>query len=143
MHWTKKLWPKNWKPIFVENSKIPVWLSKIAPLTIGAITIFPFVFSRKKMGDITRRHETMHFQQCVETLLLGTILLYVWDWIWGLIKYRNDWKGQKTPRGGEFTSAANKAYYRVRAEQEAYDNERDVDCLENRKRWRWIWKYKV
>jgi len=23
---------KNWKPLFIENSKIPVWLSKVAPI---------------------------------------------------------------------------------------------------------------
>ena len=44
---------KNWKPIFIENSKIPVWLSYLAPLNIGAITIFFLVFSRGKM-DATR-----------------------------------------------------------------------------------------
>jgi len=139
----KKLLPKNWKPIFVEDSKIPIWLSKIAPLTIGAITIFPFVFSRGKMNETTRRHETMHFQQCIETLLIGTMLLYVFDWIHGRIKYRNNWEGQKTPRGGLYASAGNKAYYRVRAEQEAYSNEGDKKYLENRKRLKWIFKYKV
>ena len=139
----KKFLPKNWKPLFIENSKVPVWLSKIAPLNIGAICLFVVVFSRGKADEVTRRHETVHFQQCIDTLVIGTLLLYAWDWIWGLIKYRKDLKGQKTTRGYDYTSAANKAYHRVRAEQEAYTNELDVDYLQNRKRWQWMWKYKV
>ena len=65
---------KNWKPIFIENSKIPVWLSYLAPLNIGAITIFFLVFSRDEMNDITKRHETIHFQQTLETGVIGMIL---------------------------------------------------------------------
>jgi hypothetical protein len=143
MKYLKKLLPKNWKPIFIENSKVPVWLSKIAPLNIGAITLFFLVFSRGKMDETTKRHETTHFQQTLETLIVGLIFLYLLDWLWGLIKYRKDWEGQKTTRGREYTSAANKAYYHIRAEQEAYSNEADVNYLQNRKRWRWMWKYKV
>jgi len=139
----KKLLPKNWKPIFVENSKIPVWLSKIAPLNIGAITLFFLVFSRGEMDETTKRHETFHFQQMLETLVVGLILLYLFDWIWGLVKYRKDWEGQKSTRGREYTSAANKAYHRIRAEQEAYSNELDANYPQTRKRWRWMWEYKV
>ena len=139
----KKLLPKNWKPIFIENSKIPVWLSKIAPLNIGAITLFFLVFSRGEMDETTKRHETVHFQQTLETLIVGLVFLYLLDWLWGLIKYRKDWRGQKSARGREYTSAANKAYHHIRAEQEAYSNEADVNYLQNRKRWRWMWKYKV
>jgi hypothetical protein len=139
----KKLLPKNWKPIFVEDSKIPVWLSKIAPLTIGAITIFPFVFSRGKMNETVRRHETTHFQQTLEMGVIGLIVLYLFDWLHGRIKYRKDWEGQKSSRGGLYASAGNKAYHHIRAEQEAYSKEGDKDYLQNRKRWRWIWKYKV
>ena len=139
----KWLLPKNWKPLFIENSKIPGWLSKIAPLNIGAITLFFFVFSRGEMDETTKRHETTHFQQTLEALVVGLILLYLFDWIRGLVKYRKDWEGQKSTRGREYTSAANKAYHRIRAEQEAYTNELDVDYLQTRKRWGRMWKYKV
>lgn len=139
----KRLLPKNWKPIILENSKIPVWLSKIAPLNIGAITLFPFVISRHAIDETTRRHETIHFQQALETLVLPFYLLYLINWLWGIIKYRKDWEGQKTTRGILFSSAANKAYHRIQAEQEAYTNENDAFYLQNRKRWHWLWKYKV
>ena len=95
------------------------------------------------MDEVTKRHETIHFQQTLETGVLGMILLYVWDYLVGCWKYRNDWKGQKNTRGWEYHSAANKAYHRIRAEQEAYNNELDVDYLATRPRYEWIKKYKV
>tara|TARA_R100000458_G_C8191349_1_gene184953 strand:+ start:209 stop:655 length:447 start_codon:yes stop_codon:yes gene_type:complete len=134
---------KSWKPIFIENSKIPVWLSYLAPINIGAIALFFLVFSRGKMNEVTRRHETIHFQQMLETFLIGFIVLYYWDYLVGCWKYRNDWKGQRSPRGHQYTSAANKAYFRIRAEREAYDRENTASYLSNRKRYNWIRKYKV
>ena len=118
---------KTWKPFFIENSKIPVWLSYLAPINIGAITIFFLVFSRGKMDEITKRHETIHFQQTLETGVVGMLLLYVWDYLWGYIKY-ND--------GAE-------AYRRIRAEQEAYEMADDPNYLATRPRFSWIKKYKI
>ena len=57
---------KHWKPLFIENSKIPVWLSYIAPIDISAITLGPIVISRDEMSEITKRHETIHYQQYLE-----------------------------------------------------------------------------
>ena len=126
---------KNWKPIFIENSKIPVWLSKIAPLEIYAICLGPIVFARGTLNAKLRRHETIHWQQMLELLVVGHLILYGWDWLKGRFKYRKAWKGYK--------SAGNKAYYRTRAEQEAYGNDDLSDYLENRPRWKWVWQYKV
>ena len=42
---------RNWEPIFIENSKVPVWLSYLAPINIGAIALFFLVFSRDVMKD--------------------------------------------------------------------------------------------
>ena len=134
---------KNWKPIFIENSKIPVWLSHIAPLNIGAICLGVVVFSRGAMNKRTRRHETIHFQQVLETLLIGTAIIYAYDYLKGLWKYRNDWKDQYSQRGLPYTSAGNKAYHRVRSEQEAYDNEWDLNYLATRPRLQGLTKYKV
>ena len=113
---------KNWKPIFVENSRIPVILSYIAPINIGAITCGFVVFSRDKMDDELKRHETIHFQQFLETLFIGFILFYLMDFLWNLILYRD----------GKI------AYYKIRAEEEAYDNDHDPLYLQNRKRWKWL-----
>ena len=118
---------RNWKPFFIENSRVPVWLSKFAPINIGVITLFFLVFSRSKISKVTKRHETIHFQQMLETGVIGFLVLYLFDYLHGFIKYRH----------------GAKAYRMIRAEQEAYDNELDVNYLATRPRFSWIKKYKV
>ena len=80
------------------------------------------------MSEDTKRHETIHFQQMLETFLIGFIILYYWDYARGYFKYCKDGKA---------------AYYSIRAEQEAHKNDRFPNYLSERKRWRWIWDYKV
>ncbi len=118
---------KHLKPIIFENSKVPVFLSKFAPIEIGAITLFPFVFSRGEMSEETKRHETIHFQQYLETGIVGFLGLYLWDYMISLMK------GKKGPE----------AYRSIRAEVEAWDNDGDEDYLQNRVRWAWICKKKT
>ena len=107
-----------------ENSWLPAFLSRFAPIKIGAITLFPFVFSRGEMSEKTKRHETIHFQQYLETAVVGFLVLYLWDYVISLLG------GLRGPE----------AYRNIRAEIEAWDNDDDKDYLENRKRWSWIWK---
>ena len=113
---------KKLKPIFVENSAVPVVLSHVAPIQIGAITMGFIVFSRGKMSPRLKRHETIHFQQFLETLFIGFVILYLWDWLINLVKYRN----------------GKQAYYMIRAEIEAYQNDDIEDYLENRPRFKWL-----
>ena len=109
------------KPVFIENSKVPVVLSKLAPIDIGAITIGPIVFSRGEISPTTRRHETIHWQQYIETFILGFLLLYFGFYITSLLKGR---------RGRD-------AYMEIPFEKEAYENQEDESYLENRKRYAW------
>ena len=111
-----------WKPIFIENSKVPVVLSKIAPINISAITMGFIVFSRDEMSDTTKNHETIHFQQFLETAFIGFIFLYFLDYLIGYIKFRD----------------GKKAYMNIRAEREAYAHDQNLFYLLNRKRWAWI-----
>lgn len=113
---------KHWKPIFIENSRIPVWLSYLAPIEIGAITLGFIVISREVMSETTKRHETIHFQQYLETGFIGFIFLYFWDYIWGYLHYKD----------------GSKAYFAIRAEREAYMFHYQENYLEERKRWLWI-----
>jgi len=112
---------KKWKPIFIENSRVPAWLSKIAPIEIGAISLAGLVFSRGFMSPVTKRHETIHFQQQLEMLIIPFFLLYGAFWLWGMWKHRD----------GEA------AYYVNPFEREAYINECKEDYLANRKRFAW------
>ena len=114
---------RNWKPIYIENSRILVWLSYLAPISIQAITLGVIVISKDEMSEVTKNHETIHFQQYLETLFLGFLILYFWDWFIGLVKYKD---GQK-------------AYLSIRAEQEAHKNQENLEYLPtDRKRWCWL-----
>jgi hypothetical protein len=114
---------KHWKPLFIENSKIPIWLSCLAPIEIGAITLGPIVISRNEMSETTKRHETIHFQQFLETGFIGFIILYFGYWAYNL--YLGD-DGQV-------------AYFNIPFEKEAYQNDHNEHYLKNRKRYSW-WK---
>ena len=118
---------RDWKPIFVENSWVPKVLSWFTPISIGAITLGIVVFSRGVMDDRTRQHETIHFQQFLETMFIGFLVLYCYDYIRGLIKHKD----------------GTTAYYNIRAEQEAYAQEQTLNYLQYRTRWEWIRGYRI
>lgn len=117
---------KHWKPIFFNRSKLPVWLSKLAPINIWALSFFCFVWCRGDIGGDTKRHETIHFQQQLELLFVFQWILYGLFWVHGYARYRD----------------AKLAYYRNPFEQEAYHNDQNAQYLGTRKRYNWI-KYKV
>ena len=110
------------RPWFFENSKIPVWLSYLAPIDIGAITIGPLVFSRGEMSDETKNHETIHWQQYIETGIIGFVILYYAFWFFNLLKYRD----------------GKRAYYEIPFEREAYVHDWNLNYLETRKRYAWM-----
>jgi len=107
------------KPIIVENSRIPKMLSLV--INIGAITLWPFVFVRGKANERLIRHESIHVAQYNELFVVGFLVLYLYDWLKGLIKYRN--KAE--------------AYYNIRFEQEAYMYDIVDDYLDNRRKYEW------
>ena len=114
------------KPFFFENSKIPIILSKFAPIDINAITLGPFVFSRGTLSERVKRHETIHFEQYLETFFIGFLFIYLYDYI----------------KSGFKIGFNREAYLNIRFEQEAYENDSDVNYLEKRKRFAWL-KYKL
>ena len=111
-------------PIIIKNSRVPALLSWT--MFVYAITLFPFVFIRDEGNVRTITHETIHFRQYVETLVIGFLLIYLFDYIRGLIKYRD----------------SEKAYYQIRFEQEAYSRDFYDGYLEKRKLFAWT-KYRV
>ena len=116
MSWLKKL-----KPIAFENSKIPVWLSAIAPIEINAISVGPFVICRNKFSDRTLRHETIHFQQQLEMLFVLQWIMYGLFYIIGRFRH-GSWK---------------EAYYNNPFELESYAKQDDEKYLKNRAFWAW------
>ena len=114
---------KHWKPIFVEHSRVPVWLSKFTPININAITLFCVVCARGDLSERTKRHETIHFQQFLETFVVGFIVLYYVEYFIRWLMYGFDGR---------------KAYRMISFEQEAHDCDEDVDYLFKRKRYSWL-----
>ena len=106
-------------PIIVKNSKIPKLMSWV--IDVYAITLWPFVFVRDEGNERTLRHETIHIKQYNELFVLGFLFLYLYDWLHGVIKYKD----------------TQKAYYQIRFEQEAYRNDKDPEYLSIRKCYSW------
>jgi len=112
------------KPIIFIAPKFLKAISWV--IDIYAITLWPFIISSEEMSDDVLNHETIHIAQQKELFVILFYLLYGWDYLRGMLKYRNK----------------EQAYFRIRFEQEAYENMYDEDYLENRKLYSWR-KYKV
>jgi len=95
-------------------------------IDVSAITLYPFIISRDQMSDDVLQHETIHILQQKELFVLFFYILYVWDWLVGVIKYKDK----------------EKAYFQIRFEQEAYDKMFEEDYLVTRKKYSWR-NYKV
>jgi hypothetical protein len=108
-------------PIFIENSRIPIWLSKVAPIDIYAIILGPFIICRGRMDERTRIHEMIHYKQYVELGFIGFPILYLFYWLMNLAKGLRGFQ----------------AYKMIPFELEAYENEWDISYPFNRKNYAW------
>jgi len=113
---------KRWRPWYIENSDIPIWLSVLSPIEIQAITLGPVVISKGEMSSEVKRHEAIHFQQYIELGFIGFPVLYLIFWLLNRLK-------------GQSPTAA---YYNILFEREAYLHQDDSQYLESRKRFSWL-----
>ena len=113
------------KAIIVKNSKLVKLINTFNPGVRG-ITLFPFIFVGDEGDDRLINHESIHIAQYRELFVIGFLLLYAWDFLYGFAKYRN----------------YDDAYRSIRFEREAYANEHDEHYLEMRQRFAWR-RYKV
>jgi len=109
------------KPIIFENSRLPVWFSKVSPINIWAFSFGPFIVCRGKLSEATRIHETIHFHQQLEMLFVFQWALYAIFYVVGRVTHKS-WK---------------LSYYNNPFELEAYDNQIDPNYLANRKFYAW------
>jgi hypothetical protein len=77
-----------------------------------------FVRGNARIDDITLNHEKIHTAQIKE-------MLYVFFYVWYIIEWLI-----RLPFGN--------AYRNISFEREAYNNEKDLRYLDNRKRFAWI-----
>ncbi len=110
---------------FVITSKFLTKMFSIF-ISVYAITLYPFIILSEDVDEFTMNHELIHFEQQKELFVVGFYLLYTYDFIKGIIKYRD----------------TDTAYFMIRFEQEAYDNQNDLGYLHNRNRQSWK-KYEV
>lgn len=110
-------------PIFFENSRVPKWIGKVAPIEPYAVCFFVFIWSIGPIDDRLRRHELIHWKQQLECLFVGQWILYALFWVVLFFRFRFD--------GGL-------AYYRLPFEIEAYENDGNVDYLSSRPRFAWV-----
>lgn len=91
-----------------------------------AINLFGFLFVRngKTLRDIDINHEKIHTKQMKELLYIFFYLWYVIEWLIKLPIY----------------SFTHKAYRNISFEREAYQNQYDMNYLDNRKHYNWIKK---
>lgn len=108
---------------------------------VGGVSLFPYIILRPyylsgkyreesnyvspkliRRGEVIINHETIHFQQALELLVVPFYVLYVLNWFINLFFYWN------------FT----KAYKNICFEREANKFEEDDDYLDKRKRYCWL-----
>lgn len=91
------------------------------PKPYFGISTCGLIFFRKdaNVDDSDIQHEVIHFHQQREWLFIGFFIIYLFEFLWRLIRYRS-W---------------DKAYRTISFEQEAYAHERDKDYLKNRRWW--------
>jgi len=93
---------------------------------INGIMLFPFILIQKNLigaGELKKiiNHETIHFKQALEILVLPFYIIYGINWLINLFKYnRYD------------------AYKNIIFEKEAHSNEDNLDYLETRKKYCWL-----
>jgi hypothetical protein len=103
-----------------------------------ALSIGPLIFARKdcKLYDSTIRHETIHWEQQKELLIIGFYLLYLLLWLWEIVRCLfNHRRGMY--RATEKLNVFKRAYYSIAFEREAFRHEREKDYLAIRKHYVW------
>jgi hypothetical protein len=82
-----------------------------------AINLFGILFAKGPCDAVTINHESIHTAQIREWAFVPFYLIYIIEWLWRWIQYR-DWIT---------------AYYNISFEREAYANQTDLSYLKKRR----------
>ena len=92
----------------------------ISKLNVNGLALFPFIFTKTKAVSKTLiNHELIHHRQQIELLIFPFYILYLINYLVGLVKYKN----------------SNQAYMNICFEKEAYQNDQNLDYLKKRDFW--------
>ena len=106
-------------PIIITSKLLTKLLSII--ISVYAITLFPFIILSEEVDEYTMNHELIHFEQQKELFVVGFYALYVYDFLKGMIIYKNK----------------DLAYFLIRFEQEAYNYQNDLGYIMDREKNAW------
>tara|TARA_Y100000593_G_C4273414_1_gene318646 strand:- start:101 stop:442 length:342 start_codon:yes stop_codon:yes gene_type:complete len=106
-------------PIFIKSKFLTKLLSVV--ISVYAITLYPFIISSEELDQYTMNHEMIHYEQQKELFVIGFYALYVYDFLKGMIKYKNK----------------DLAYFLIRFEQEAYNYQNDLGYIVDRDKHAW------
>ena len=103
---------------------MPVIKNKLLPIgkNFFAINLFGIIFAKGKCSNITINHEKIHTRQMLELLILPFYILYVLEWFFRLIQYKNNYI----------------AYKNISFEREAYSHQNNLNYLKIRKFWSFL-----
>ena len=90
-------------------------------INVYAITLYPFIIARDRLGITTYNHEKIHLVQQRELWVVGFYLLYVWYWL------KAKFKGL----------SGSDAYFAIPFEKEAYENQSNFKYLHDRQPHAW------
>ena len=108
--------------IIIKNKFIPFKGYK-------AINLFGILFTKNSLSNIDINHEKIHTKQMIETLFIG---FYIW---YGLEYLIIRIFGHKDKQ--------NDCYHEISLEEEAYNNDDNLEYLDNRKPFNWIKYIKI
>lgn len=99
--------------------------TNLLPKSLMGVALFPFIILHKDNTKhlfynermILINHEKIHISQQVELLILPFYLMYIFNYMYNLIKYNNH----------------NSAYMNIIFEKEAYKHETNLNYLKKRK----------
>lgn len=110
-------------PIVVKWDWMLRLASRINGFEVAGIEYIPFVIVvNDKSNKILINHETIHYQQMLETAMLGFYFIYAGHYLWNrLMRKMNH----------------HDAYVNICFEREAYGNQHNLKYLQKRKRFIW------
>ncbi|MDQ3075599.1 MAG: hypothetical protein M3Q34_00520 [bacterium] len=115
-----KLVFKNKIPILVSGTLMQ-FIGRLCGKKFGAVTLYPFIVVRDEQilnAEDYIRHESIHLRQYEETLIIGLLIISIWEYYYARLWLRK---------------SKLDAYYYMAIEQEAHQNDQDINYLNNRK----------
>ena len=114
-----------WANLPILYNMIVLVIKYLIPKGFRGLTVFPFIFLMNKKDKINQEllnHERIHIRQQLEMLVLPFFIWYGFEFIDGLIRFKN----------------RREAYHNISFEKEAYANEKDLDYLDRRSFWSFL-----